>query len=59
MAGILVHECRRGWGNPAEANPVVTVGKFQEGKLGEDPSSSPKGLCVIEFLQRGVARVCF
>lgn len=31
-------ECRRGGGDPAEANPVVTIGK-----LGEDPSSSLKG----------------
>lgn len=36
-------ECRRGREDPAEANPVVTIGKFQEGKLEEDPSSSLKG----------------
>ncbi|KAF2985473.1 hypothetical protein EK904_000134, partial [Melospiza melodia maxima] len=55
LAGILlVDECRRGRGDPAEANPVVTIGKFQEGKLGEDPSSSLKG-CELEFLQREAA----
>lgn len=61
MAGILlVDECRRGGRDPSEANPVVTIGRFQDGKLGEDPSSSlravhysvpSEGSCMDVFLE--------
>lgn len=58
MAGILlVDECRRGRRDPSEANPVVTIGRFQEGKLGEDPSSSLRG-CALQRSFRGELHGC-
>lgn len=52
-------EPRGGEEDTAEAIPFVTMGRFQEGNLGEDPSSSPKGCALQSSFRGGVARVCF
>lgn len=42
---------------PAKATPFVTLGRFQEGKSGEDPASSTTGLCRAE-MGRGEVHGC-
>lgn len=50
-------EPRGGEEDPAEAIPFVTMARFQEGKLGEDPSGSPK-VCALQSSFRGGLHGC-